>query len=112
MSGRAEEKLEPTGIYEGVVLSLSAGGLGPSSAELVISVKGRSTSGPVLGTTEAFRVGAEPSGGIGHVPQVFSAFASLLAAAYEHKGPVEISYVRRKPDETPQVVILKLLKHP
>lgn len=97
----------PKGTYWGRVTSLTVKGIDANSAEIQLSVEGKCVDGPVKGGSAAFRIGAQPANGIGHEPQVFAAYATVLVSAFERGVKVSVSY--RVPDgKTPDVYALEM----
>ncbi|MBV8473502.1 MAG: hypothetical protein JO234_08810 [Hyphomicrobiales bacterium] len=82
--------------YVGTLIELNVGGEGPNSAQLEFSIA------PLKGAGEpqTFVVQAAE-------PQVFTAMATLLTAAYMAKMIVTVGYVAR-PAQTPMVTNVKL----
>ena len=73
---------------KGIVQAVEVTGSGPSSAELVAVVNGK-----------AMRAGAFPA----TEPSVFSAFVTLLTAAFYAKRQVEVTFLPAQ-DGLPQIV--------
>lgn len=97
----------PRGVYRGRLTALVVKGIDPNSAEIQASLEGKSLDGPVEGKTATFRVGAQPSNGIGHEPQVFAAYATLLALALGRDMKVTVSY-RVRDGLTPEIYAIEL----
>jgi hypothetical protein len=87
-------KLEEQQKVTGVVQSVDVAGMGPNSAEIVVSIN-------VEGADQAYAVYAYPS----TEPSVFSSFVSLLTAAYLTKTVIDLWYVPGA-GPTPQIVEL------
>jgi hypothetical protein len=76
----------------GVLQSISVTGMGPNSAEIVVSIE-------TQGTQEAYAVYSYPS----TEPSVFSSFVSLLTGAYLAKTEIDLYYVPGS-GPTPQII--------
>ncbi len=97
----------PRGVYRGRVTSLTVKGIDANSAEIQVSVEGKCVEGPIKGASAAFRAAAQPVNGIGHEPQVFAAYATVLASALDRQVKVSVSY-RVRDGATPEIYALEV----
>ena len=86
------------GTTTGLVTSITVTGYGQNSAEIVFTILNSTT-----GLNQAFHVLAYPA----YEPQVFSATAALLTAAYVHRENVKVQY-RRIAGETDRTISVSL----